>query len=87
MKINKGCNACDNYQIGKININKPDESHKCSIGNDIQFNKWWKENGHKSHKEQLTDMICFKETKFGEFLIKSNDILDKMLTIVDNENK
>ena len=74
----KGCNCCDNYQIGKLNVWKDDEPSKCKIGNDVEFKSWWDENGKKIDDNTLTDMPCFKETKSGEMLKTLSELLGEL---------
>ncbi|MCF7796069.1 hypothetical protein K9M42_03165 [Patescibacteria group bacterium] len=79
--MKKGCNSCKFYDMGNIGTNK--NTRYCLKGNKKEFELWWKENGHKTKKEELTNMDCFEETKISELLNDMNNILDKMNNILD----
>ena len=80
----KGCNNCLHYKFGEMRMWEDDIPRRCLLGNHEKFNLWWEENGGKRNTDELTDMDCFEETEFGEFLNESSKILDELKKIVDN---
>lgn len=78
---NKGCNACDNYLIGAINLYGKDTPHSCKIGKNKEFDNWWKENGNRDSRSELTVMPCFKETKLGELTNNLHEALEELRKI------
>jgi hypothetical protein len=84
--MNKGCNNCEHYCHGILEVYKSDIPHKCLIGNNKQMNNWWLENGHKTNKNDITDMECFKETKIHKLHNETLKILNELeKTIIDKK--
>jgi hypothetical protein len=81
-----GCNSCEHYVPGVINIYAPDTPRKCAIEKDVEFAKWWEDNSHKTDKSTLTDMKCHVKTKLAVMVDESIAILDKIRALVSNEN-
>lgn len=83
---NKGCNNCTHYKIGELRIWTENIPSKCLLGKDEEFNSWWLENGRKKNIDEITDMACFQETKFGEFCDKLGIILDEIRNVVNKNH-
>ena len=82
---NKGCNNCEHYNLGKINMWRDDDPHSCKLDNKEEFNNWWIENGHKTDKNNISDMPCYQETKLGKLSNKLHEILDEMIKVADKK--
>jgi len=82
---NQGCNNCNQYQHGVLQMWKPDEPHKCKLGKDAEFNAWWNENGRKTNRDEITDMPCFEETGLGLMCKDLKNVLDKLGEVIDKQ--
>lgn len=76
--LNKGCNDCIHYKHAEIKVYTNDIPSKCLLGNDAEFQLWWKENGEKKNKEELIDMPCFKETQISKSINKMIKIINEI---------
>ena len=75
---NKGCNDCEHYRSGKLNMWKDDDPRSCVLGKTTEMNTWWEENARKTDKNTITDMVCYTETKLGELLGELGRLLDEL---------
>jgi hypothetical protein len=78
MENKRGCNNCHHYKIGELKIWGDDVPSKCLLGKDKEFNLWWNENGKKKNSDELTNMLCFQETKLSELYSELSSILDEL---------
>lgn len=77
----KNCPNCNLYNMGRLNVYKPDEPRSCKAGNSKAMEAWWSENGHKVDKSTLTELPCFEETELGNILNKAGELLDELKKI------
>ena len=60
--IEVGCFYCKHNHSGKSKIYPDDveDPSRCLLGNDLEFDKWWKENGNKSVNSEKDKPVCFE---------------------------
>ncbi|MEO6305485.1 MAG: hypothetical protein ABIP51_20145 [Bacteroidia bacterium] len=80
---NKGCTSCQHFNIGKINLDKPDTEHNCGLGKNKELKQWWEENKHQKIRTELTSMPCYEETELGNILNKMSSTLNKIKELLE----
>jgi hypothetical protein len=81
-----GCNNCKHKKSQLVWLEDNSKSvmiHDCKLGFKDKTNIWWNNNGHKREESELDSMDCFEETDSMKSLNSMNEILDKMLNIIN----
>lgn len=81
-----GCINCKHKKSELVWLDNNSKSimiHDCKLGFKDKTNDWWNNNGHKTEESELESMDCFEETDSMKSLKSMNEILDKMLNIVN----